>query len=81
MSLHCPQTRRISLRSELRLAVAQADGRLTPLRFFLQSSMLSTDTEVEDEEGNKPVGAAGSEFVLADQTEGDHLHRPFRQRP
>lgn len=33
-----------------------ADHRMTPLRFFLQKSMLSTDTEANDEDEKVPVG-------------------------
>lgn len=41
---------------ELRPCLQTTDHRMTPLRFFLQKSMLSTDTEANDEDEKVPVG-------------------------
>ncbi len=40
--------------------VIHADGSMTPLRFFLQKSMLSTDTEANDEDEKTPVSLTGA---------------------
>lgn len=55
-----------------------ANNSMTPLRFFLQKSMLSTDTESnEDDDEKTPVGIrARSQLTVP---ESHYLHRPCRQ--
>lgn len=58
---------------------------LSPLGYFLQTSMLSTDTQSQEDEGKQPVRILPSIltcmiFVGLTSTESDDHHGPFGKR-
>lgn len=58
-----------------------ADVSITPLRYFLQTSMLSTDAQVEEDEADKPVSSAARSAHKADDgSESYHFHCALGQR-
>jgi hypothetical protein len=54
---------------------------LNPLSYFLQTSMLSTDTESQEDEGKQPVSFLTQGEARADISESNDNNSPQCQRP
>jgi hypothetical protein len=54
---------------------------LNPLSYFLQTSMLSTDTESQEDEGKQPVSCPLLDNAKADISESNDNNSPQCQRP